>query len=126
MATKVAVKYTYQLNGNPVWWQSSLTSSDPAWNENFPTWKQAYLDFVNSNSFASAENVKVEWNFIDQNTATTTYVVEGATQENIEELVKIFLWGQDPLNDAYLWKDTEYNPPRGIERTNTEFITVDL
>jgi len=126
MATKTAVKYTYQLNGHPVWWQSSLTSSDASWNENFPTWKQAYLDFVDSNNFSSNETVKVEWDFIDANTATTTYVVEGATHENIEELIRLFLWSQVPLNDAYHWKDTVYNLPLGIQRTNTEFITVDI
>lgn len=125
MATKVAVKRTYNLNNKQTWWQDSLTSSDPAWNSNYASWKTDFLQYLDDHSFASNESVKLKYEFPDSNTLVTTYMVEGATAENIQSLIRVFLLSH-PLKECFDWKHRVFDADRGITLTEEVVTTVDV
>jgi hypothetical protein len=130
MATKYGVKLVYNMNGNPTTLDAmrSTPSTSPLHNASLASWATQYEAYQTMHSWTGSNTlkIKIEYNPVTD-LQTATYLIEGATADDVEQLLAMHLWTglSGDMAEIFEWRKS-YREHVGIELVTKEVVTIEV
>jgi len=130
MATKYGVKLVYNMNGNPTTLDAmrSTPSTSPLYNASLATWATQYEAYHTTLAWSGSNNIRlrIEYDPVTD-LQTATYLIEGATADDVEQLLAIHIWTgmSGDMAEILEWRNS-YREHVGIELVTKEVVTIEV
>jgi hypothetical protein len=130
MATKYGIKLVYNMNGNPATLDAmrSTPSTSPLYNASLATWATQYESYLDQHSWEGTDPVRIKIEYdAGSDTQTVTYLIEGATASDVEQLQNMHVWLglSGDISQAAEWRKS-YRESVGIELASKEVVTFEV